>query len=60
MILINDPQLVSSDKNSIKTKLLPIVTAAHVHVTKNLSKDELQQLHELLSKLYSSVKDEYA
>ncbi|OPH49676.1 MarR family transcriptional regulator [Paenibacillus ferrarius] len=51
--------LFLSDKGmSLKTKLLPIVTAAHDHVTKNLSKDELQQLHELLSKLYSSVKEE--
>ncbi|MBA2941088.1 MarR family transcriptional regulator [Paenibacillus sp. CGMCC 1.16610] len=43
---------------SLKTKLMPIVKAAHDHVTKYLSNDEIIQLHVILSKLYSTVKDE--
>lgn len=51
--------LFLSDKGmSLKTNLMPIVTAAHDHVTKYLSHDEIQQLHDLLSKLYATVKDE--
>ncbi|QGQ96113.1 MarR family transcriptional regulator [Paenibacillus psychroresistens] len=51
--------LFLSDKGmGLKTKLLPVVMAAHDHVTKNLSKDELLELHVLLGKLYSNVKDE--
>ncbi|MZQ80896.1 MarR family transcriptional regulator [Paenibacillus sp. 5J-6] len=51
--------LYLSDKGmSLKTKLMPIVTAAHEHITKYLSNDEIQQLHDLLAKLYSTVKDE--
>ncbi|MDU0200802.1 MULTISPECIES: MarR family transcriptional regulator [Paenibacillus] len=51
--------LFLSDKGmSLKTKLMPIVKAAHDHVTKYLSDDEIQQLHEILSKLYATVKDE--
>ncbi|BFT72283.1 MarR family winged helix-turn-helix transcriptional regulator [Paenibacillus sp. P36] len=51
--------LFLSDKGmSLKTKLMPIVKAAHDHVTKYLSNDEIQQLHVILSKLYSTVKDE--
>lgn len=51
--------LYLSDKGmSLKTNLMPIVTAAHEHITKFLSNDEIQQLHDLLSKLYSTVQDE--
>ncbi|NQX57958.1 MarR family winged helix-turn-helix transcriptional regulator [Paenibacillus qinlingensis] len=51
--------LFLSDKGmSLKTKLLPIVTEAHDHITQYLSSDEIEHLHELLSKLYESVKDE--
>jgi DNA-binding MarR family transcriptional regulator len=51
--------LLLSDKGvELKSKLLPVVTEAHNHVTQNLTDVEIAELHALLDKLYQVVKDE--
>ncbi|MFA4133996.1 MULTISPECIES: MarR family winged helix-turn-helix transcriptional regulator [unclassified Brevibacillus] len=51
--------LLLSDKGmELKSKLLPVVTDAHHHVTQNLTDGEIAELHALLDKLYQVVKDE--
>ncbi|NQF14592.1 MarR family transcriptional regulator [Brevibacillus sp. HB1.3] len=51
--------LLLSDKGmELKSKLLPVVTDAHNHVTQNLTDVEIAELHALLDKLYQVVKDE--
>ncbi|CAI8906574.1 MarR family transcriptional regulator [Brevibacillus sp. IT-7CA2] len=51
--------LLLSDKGmELKSKLLPVVTEAHIHVTQNLTDVEIAELHALLDKLYQVVKDE--
>ncbi|WP_188067532.1 MarR family winged helix-turn-helix transcriptional regulator [Brevibacillus brevis] len=51
--------LLLSDKGmELKSKLLPVVTDAHNHVTQNLTDGEIAELHALLDKLYQVVKDE--
>ncbi|WP_429842936.1 MarR family winged helix-turn-helix transcriptional regulator [Brevibacillus sp. FIR094] len=51
--------LLLSDKGmELKSKLIPVVTEAHTHVTQNLTDVEIAELHALLDKLYQVVKDE--
>jgi DNA-binding MarR family transcriptional regulator len=49
---------LSTKGTDLKKKLLSVVRDAHNHVTRNLSQDELLQLHKILDKLYLNVKDE--
>jgi len=49
---------LSTKGDQLKTILVSVVKEAHDDVTRNLSQDELFQLHATLNKLYINVKEE--